>query len=149
MTDFIEVRDRQQDLYANDSLFQKKLIDLFPEITNSPVFQDSTKINLATNYSASALVNELKKDSIQPVEQESKGKNRFIKSTYWFNPITFFQNSMNSISKTHYADYQKFRDGIQALIDKRTAVLVQELWNDVKVDKDKYLEYNEMLSKIK
>ncbi len=148
MTDFIDVRDKQQDLYANDSLFQQKLIDLFPEITNSPVYQDSTKIDLARNRSASALVNELKKESIQPIEQESKDKNSLIQATYWFNPVMFFQNSLNSISKTHYTDYQQFRDGIQTLIDKRTAVLIQELWNDTKVDKEKYLEYNQELSRI-
>jgi len=147
MTDFIEVRDKQQDLYANDSLFQKKLIGLFPEIKNSPVYQDSTKISLATNYSASALVNELKKESIQPIEEENQEKNGLIQATYWFNPVTFFQNKFNSITQTHYDDYQSFRDEIQALIDKRTALLVHELWYDVKVDKEKYFEYHQNLSK--
>jgi len=147
MTDFIEVRDKQQDLYANDSLFQQKLIDLFPEIVKSPVYQDSTKINLARNQSASAMVNELKKESIQPIEAESREKNKLIQATYWFNPVTFFQNKINSIAQTHYADYQRYRSDIQALIDKRTALLVKELWNDAKVDKKKYLEYNKNLSK--
>jgi len=146
MTDFIEVRDKQQDLYADDSLFQKKLIGLFPEIKNSPVYQDSTKISLATNYSASALVNELKKESIQPIEEENQEKNGLIQATYWFNPVTFFQNKFNSITQTHYVDYQSYRNEIQALIDKRTALLVRELWNDAKVDKVKYLEYSELLS---
>jgi len=146
MTDFIEVRDKQQDLYANDSLFQQKLFDLFPELVNSPVYQDSTKIDLATNYSASALVNELKKESIRPIEEESQEKNSLVRATYWFNPITFFQNKLNGIAQTHYNNYQAYRNEIQALIDKRTAALVKELWDDVKVDKEKYLEYNEVLS---
>lgn len=146
MTDFIEVRDKQQDLYANDTLFQQKLIDLFPDIVNSPVYQDSTKINLARNQSASALVNELKKESIAPIEKESQEKNSLIQATYWFNPLTFFQNKLNQISKTDYADYQQYRNDIQAMIDKRTAVLVKELWNDTKVDKEKYLEYDVELS---
>jgi len=33
------------------------------------------------------------------------------------------------------------------MINKRTAILVNELWNDVKVDKEKYLEYIDILSK--
>lgn len=148
MTDFIEVRDKQQDLYANDSIFQQKLLDLVPEIVNSPVYLDSTKIDLARNQSASALVNELKKESIQPIEEESQEKNRLIQATYWFNPVTFFQNQLNSIAQTHYNDYQAYRDEIQAMIDKRTAVLVQELWNDTKVDKEKYLEYDQELNRI-
>jgi ABC-2 type transport system permease protein len=146
MTDFIEVRDTQQDLYANDSLFQQKLIDLFPEIVNSPVYGDSTKIDLARNQSASALVNELNKESIAPIEQENQEKNSLIQSTYWFNPVTFFQNQLNSVAQTHYNDYQAYRNNIQALIDKRAAILVKELWNDTKVDKEKYLEYNKTLS---
>lgn len=146
MTDFIEVRDKQQDLYANDSIFQQKLFDLFPEIVNSPVYQDRTKIDLARNQSASALVNELNKESIQPIEEESQEKNRLIQATFWFNPVSFFQNQFNSISQTHYSDYQKYRSDIQAMIDKRTGVLVKELWNDTKVDKKKYLEYNRTLS---
>lgn len=145
MTDFIEVRDKQQDLYSNDSLFQQKLFDLFPELVNSPVYQDSTKIDLATNYSASALVNELKKESIQLIEEESEEKNSLVRATYWFNPVTFFQNRLNGIAQTHYNDYQQFRDGIQNFIDKQTALLVKELWNDVKVDKQKYLEYDKLL----
>jgi len=147
MTDFIEVRDKQEDLYANDSLFQEKLIDLFPEIVNSPVYQDSTKINLARNQSASALVNELNKESIAPIEKENQEKNSMIKATYWFNPLTFSQNKLNQISETHYEDYQEYRKQIQGLIDKRTAILVKELWNDTKIDKEKYLEYNQMLNK--
>lgn len=147
MTDFIEVRDKQQELVANDSLFQQKLIDLFPELVNSPVYKDSAKIHTAINSSAATLVNELKKESIQPIEEESQEKNRLIQATYWFNPVTFFQNKLNSIAQTHYNDYQAYRDEIQALIDKRTKVLVKELWNDTKVDKEKYLDYNESLSK--
>lgn len=147
MTDFIEVRDKQQDLYANDSIFQQQLIELFPEIVNSPVYLDSTTIDLARNQSASALVNELKKESIRPIEDESQEKNSLIQSTYWFNPVSFFQNQFNEIAQTHFDDYQEYRNDIQALIDKRTALLVKELWNDVKVDKEKYVEYNEILSK--
>lgn len=147
MTDFIEVRDKRQELYANDTLYQQKLIALFPDIVKSPVYQDSTKINIARNQSASALVNELKKESIQPIVEESQAKNNLIQATYWFNPVTFFQNRFNRITQTHYADYQQFRDDIQALIDKRTAILVKELWNDAKVDKEKYFDYNESLSK--
>ncbi|HHP7242646.1 MAG TPA: hypothetical protein ACFCUD_13300 [Cyclobacteriaceae bacterium] len=148
MTDFIEVRDKQEELYANDSLFEQKLIELFPSIVETPVYQDSTNISSAKNSSASALVNELKKESIEPIEKGSQEKNNFIQATYWINPVTFFQNKLNQISETHYNDYQQYRNDIQAMIDKRTVVLVKDLWNDVKVDKEKYLEYNEKLSEL-
>ncbi len=147
MTDFIEVRDKQQELYKGpDSLFQAKLNALFPEIVNSPVYKDSIKINLARNRSASALVNELKKESIQPIINENQEKNKLIQSTFWFNPVSFFQNQLNSIAQTHYSDYEVFRQEIQVSIDSRIKVLVADMWNDVKVDKEKYLEYGEVLT---
>lgn len=148
MTDFIEVRDKQEEIYANDSLFLQKLIKKFPEIVNSRVYKDSTKVDLARNRSASAMVNELKKESIRPIEDENEKKNSMIKSTYWFNPLSFFQNRFNSITQTHYKDYRAYRDEIQTMIDDKTALLVRELWNDTKVDKEKYLEYNNHLNTL-
>ncbi|MEO1627891.1 MAG: hypothetical protein AAFV25_22270, partial [Bacteroidota bacterium] len=148
MTDYIEVRDKQQEIYAQaDSISQAQLNALFPKIVDGSVFQDSTKNGMARSYSTSALVNELKKESIQPIEEESQTKNQLIRQTFWFNPVSFFQNQLNVIAQTHYADYQAFRHGIQSSIDDRIEVLVLDLWNDVKVDKKKYLEYNDMFSK--
>ncbi|MDN3205354.1 DUF3526 domain-containing protein [Algoriphagus sediminis] len=146
MTEFIEVRDKQEELYANDSVFERKLIDLFPEITKTTAFNDETKFNSAMSNSAYALVNELNKEAIRPIEKESQDKNTLIEATYWFNPVTFFQNKFNSIAQTNYNDYQVYRDEIQALIDKRTGVLIEDIWADVKVDTERYKWYSESLS---
>jgi len=147
MTDLIDVRDQEQELYDQpDSVFQAKLNALFPDIVNSPVYQDSTKVGVARNQSASALVNELNKASIEPIEKENQAKNAFIKSTYWFNPVSFFQNRFNAIAQTHYDDYQAYRDEIQALIDEQIRMLVQDMWQGQQVDAAKYMEYSKMLS---
>ncbi len=147
MTDLIDVRDQQDELYDQpDSVFQAKLNALFPEIVNSPVYQDSTKVGVARNQSASALVNELNKASIEPIEKENQEKNAFVKSTYWFNPVSFFQNRFNTIAQTHYDDYQAYRDAIQALIDKQIELLISEMWQGQEVDATKYMEYGETLS---
>lgn len=148
MTDFIEVRDKQQELFYNDSLFEEKLIVAFPEIKNTSIYQDKFRKTDAINDSASALSNELTKESIIPIEKEKKERNELIQATFWFNPLAFFQNKLNTIGETHYSDYQQYRNDIQALIDKRTAVLVEDLWNDVKVDQERYLQYSEVLSKM-
>lgn len=146
MTDFIEVRDQEQELYKGpDSIFQQKLVQLFPQIANSPVYQDSTKVDGARNSSASALSNELNKNSIQPILTESQEKNNMIQATFWFNPLSFFQNKLNRITKTHYDDYANYRNEIQELIDLRIESLIDGLWNDIKVDKEKYIEYTENL----
>ena len=65
-----------------------------------------------------------------------------------FNPVILFQNRFNSISETHYDDYEKYRGEIQALIDKQIRVMVHDNWNAVEVDKEKFQEYVEELSSL-
>lgn len=146
MTDFIEVREMRQELYDDENLLDETLVEFFPEIVNSPVYEDSIKINAVKRRSAAAVINEFKKESIEPIKQESHDKNKLIRNTYWFNPVTFFQNKLNRISQTHFDDYQHFRNVIQIMVDKHNSILVEELWNDTKVDKDKYLEIRKRLN---
>ncbi|MGF1534719.1 MAG: hypothetical protein ACFCUI_13535, partial [Bernardetiaceae bacterium] len=73
--------------------------------------------------------------------------NALIRQSYWFNPLTFFQNQFNALAQTHYQDYETYRRDIQTLVDKRIGIMASDLWNDAKVDKAKYLEYYQNLSK--
>jgi len=148
MTEWIDAqRDDRQSLFDQpDSVFQAMLIDMFPEIENSPILSDSLRVKRVMNRSASALANELTKNSIAPIEEANAAKNNLIKSTYFFNPVAFFQNQLNALSETHYSDYKDYRDEIQMLIDKQIAVMVTELWKDVEVDKATYLGYLEKIS---
>ncbi len=147
MTEFIDAtRDDRQALYNQpDSVIQRQLDAMFPEIVNSPVTKDSIKSNVAMNESTVALVNELMKKSIAIIESDNDLKNKLVRSTYLVNPVTFFQNQFNSISQTHYEDYQKYRDEIQLLIDKQIRTLVLDTWNDMQVNKPKFIEYHETL----
>jgi ABC-2 type transport system permease protein len=81
------------------------------------------------------------KEAIAPIKGQSEAKNTLIQQTYWFNPITFFQNQFNALTQTQYNDYENYRTDIQTLIDKRIKIMVIDIWNDVKVDKQKYMEY--------
>lgn len=149
MTDLIDVRDQEQERYQQpDSVIQANLNQLFPEIVNSPVYQDSTKRAVARSESASALSNELNKTSIEPIEKENQAKNTFIRNSFWFNPLSFFQNRFNTISKTHFDDYQDYRNEIQILIDRQIQTLVLDVWNDVQVDQQKFGEYYQQLSTL-
>ncbi|MEM6397890.1 MAG: hypothetical protein AAF741_16190 [Bacteroidota bacterium] len=142
MTGFIDVRDQLNDLRDGpDSLYAARLIDLYPEVVNTPVYQDSFKLALAMNYSGSMIMNDFNKASIQPIEAENEAKNDFIESTFWFNPVSFFQNRLNAIAQTHYDDYQAYRSAIQSSIDQQIQMMVKDLWNEVQVDEEKYLEY--------
>jgi ABC-2 type transport system permease protein len=149
MTDFIDVtRDGQEKLFSQpDSVQLKQLIALFPEISKSPFIKDSTKTKEALSFSVSGLASTMMKEATAPIKGESEAKNTLIQQTYWFNPITFFQNQLNALTQTQYNDYENYRTDIQTLIDKRIKIMVIDIWNDVKVDKQKYMEYNQNLSR--
>lgn len=148
MTEFADAKlEKRWKIWdKSDSLKHAELDKLFPLIANSPILNNEDKLSAAIYESTSALENQLTKASIQPIERENQVKNAFISSTFWFNPVSFFQNRFNAVSQTHYDDYQNYRNEVQHLIDKQIELLVEEMWNDVKVDKKKYLEYNEKLS---
>lgn len=147
MTELIDAqRDEVYNLYDEpDSVIQTRLNELFPEIVNSPIIQEESKKNMARNRSFSALANELVKESITKIESSNEYRNKLIRFSYWFNPITFMQNKFNELSQTHYQDYQNYRNEIQSLVDRQVRVMVLDIWNDIEVDKEKYLEYNKTL----
>jgi len=148
MTEMIDAsRDESEELYnLPDSIYQAKVDAMFPELAETPVARDSTKKEFAYNRSSYALINELMKNSLQPIEADQEAKNDMVRSSYWFNPISLFQNQCNSLSQSHFDDYQTYRDEIQELIDLQIQTLVHDVWNDVVVDKEKYLDYHRQLS---
>ena len=147
MMDLIDgKREKREELYdLPESVLRTQLYELFPEIPGSPVAQDSTRIDGAFSDSYSALVNELMKSSIAPIEADNESKNELVRGSYWLSPITYFQNRFNAIAQTHYDDYQNYREEIQGLIDKQIRTMVLDTWNDKTVDKDAYLDYHTLL----
>lgn len=148
MTSYIDSkREDRSALFnlPNDSL-KAKLFDLYPEIVDSNLAKDSTKIVFAINQSSASLANDLVKKAIKPIELENQVKNTLLRNTFWFNPVIFFQNKFNRISQTQYDDYQKYREIIQSKIDKNIKTLVIDVWNNQQVDKKRYLEYYEILN---
>lgn len=102
MMDFINAkREKQYELFdLPDSVFHGKLHVMYPEIEESPVAKDSLRKGQAYQRSYSALVNELAKNSIVPIEADNQARNKLVRGSYWFNPITFFQNQFNRITMT-------------------------------------------------
>lgn len=145
MTDLIDAkRDGKSSIFEQDAMTTKdQLTDLYPEIANTfaSIVKDNSRISEMTYDTDVALVNDLLKTKITQIEKNNMSKNRLISNTYFMNPVAFFQNSLNSITKTHYNDYHDFRTGIQVKIDRQINDLVLDTWNEVKVDKEKYLNY--------
>jgi ABC-2 type transport system permease protein len=150
MTDLIDAQreGREKRLELADSLKLKQLFSLYPQLKNTVLVNDSSKHAGLLGFSASALENHFMKEVIKSISNENSAKNNLIKATYWFNPLTFFQNQINAIAQTHYDDYENYRNEIQHLIDKRIHTMVLDIWNDLKVDKSKYLEYQVSLKSL-
>ncbi|MEM7574631.1 MAG: DUF3526 domain-containing protein [Bacteroidota bacterium] len=148
MADFIDAKRDERTAIFNqpDSVLQAQLFALFPEIVNSPVANDSTKINLARNQSSSSLANELTKASVVKIEQENQTRNSLLRASYWFNPVMYFQNRFNSIAHTHYDNYEQFRQEIQILIDRQIKIMVLDTWEDIEVNEEQFQEYAKTLS---
>ena len=144
MTDFIDVRDQRDALFEEpDSVLLDKLVNLIPAIKEGALYGDYSGSGRAMNYSSSALINELKKESLRPVQKESQAKNKAIERSFLYNPISFFQNRFNRISHTHFDDYHQYRSEIQSLVDKQIQTMVIDLWDGVSVDKNRFLTYIE------
>jgi ABC-2 type transport system permease protein len=149
MIDIIDAkRDKTDEIYNQASaLTNKQLFKLYPNLEQTKIAKDTTLIKKARRNSIRALINSAMKNATAKIEEDNRSKNELISKTYWFNPLTYFQNKLNHLSKTHYDDYQSYRNDIQYLVDKRIEILIFDIWNDVEVDKAKYIEYNNILKK--
>ena len=143
MTDHLDVsRELSNNIFnlPEDDL-KKGLLDEYPFLQNT-LYASDTSINAATiNRSVSGLINSLNKNVSISIEFSSKKKNKFIKSFSKLNPVTTFQNEMNAIAETDFYAYRDYRTEIQDMIDKKIELILEDTWNNVTVDRDRYAEY--------
>ena len=143
MTDYLDVsRDKRYDIFelSSDSL-KIKLLEEFSSLQNTAYASDTIIDKSIINRSVSGLVNLLNKDVANSIEDLSEQKNLFIKSLSKVNPITFFQNQINNITRTDFYAYRRYRDKIQKIIDTKIMLILSDTWNEVVVSKEKYIEY--------
>jgi len=143
MTDYLDVsRDQSNDIFelSTDTL-QSKLFNEFPSLKQT-LFASDTSMNVSViNRSISSLVNILNKNVSFKIENLSKEKNEYIRKFNLINPVTTFQNQLNSLTKTDYHAYLNYRKTIQSIIDKKINLIIHETWNNIIVDKQKYIDY--------
>jgi ABC-2 type transport system permease protein len=148
MTDFIDAqREDREELFAqSDTLLVKQLVELYPTLRETPIYQDSLKrIPLGARSSYAALANALVKDRVRPMEEMQQHRNLLLRSMHAINPMALLQNRMNSLCGNHFQDYQIYRSEVQERIDRQLSTMVHDSWNEVVVDRDQYLKYTEML----
>lgn len=148
MLDFIDVqRDGREKIFNQpDSVIDKQLIQIFPNLRKTKLFTDTAQRIMLRNYSGSALAYNLVNKTLVETEKENNQKNKLVKQLYWLNPISFFQNQLNKTTQTHYDNYKKYRDDIDRLIQKRIEVMVMDIWDGKTITKTDFLTYKEQLS---
>jgi ABC-2 type transport system permease protein len=147
MTDYLDVnRKEAYEVYelAPDSL-AKRIVAIFPELTKTKHAQDSLTDEDIVSNTVSAVINEMNKKAIDRIEDQNDKKNNLITASYWFNPISYFQNRWNCIAATDYNAYKNYRANVQNAIDRKTELLVFECWDKKKVDKASYENYIKIL----
>lgn len=143
MTDYIDAnRDETYKLWdlPTDSI-RSRLLVLYPELSKTKQGKDALTNEEIINDSSSGLVNELMKNTARTIESRNERKNRFIRSTYVFNPVGFFQNKLNAVARSDYYAYSQFRADIQSMIDRKVHTLLFDSWNEETVTKERYLQY--------
>ena len=125
-----------------------KLLEEFPRLKNTLYAADTSLNKAIINRSLSGLVNILNKNVGSQIENSNEEKNKFINKFSIVNPIIFFQNKINEITRTDYYAYKSYRSDIQEMIDKKISLILDDTWNKIIVDKEKYVQYVESLKQI-
>ena len=143
MTSFLDAnRDEVYKMYdVPKEDIKQQLLKKLPELKSTAVGKNSIIDEEAMMNGIVILISEMNATAIQEIEERNELKNNFIKNTYWFNPVTFFQNKMNENANADYYAFLKFRNEIDAEINKKQKQLLFDSWNKVKVDKQKYKQY--------
>jgi ABC-2 type transport system permease protein len=143
MTDFLDAnRKETYDVfkYSKEEL-NTRLLEIYPNLNSTLHARDTSVNRTVVRNTMSAIVNKLNTNAIGKIEQQNNFKNNLIVSTYWYNPVSYFQNKWNAITCSDYHAFSKFRNDIQSKIDNRLELLVFECWDNKTVDLKKYNSY--------
>ena len=143
MTDYLDVsRDQRYGIFDLPAdTIQSKLLKIFPKLQNTIYAADTSLNKSIVDKSISGLVNVLNKEVVKKIEKSNDDKNQFVKSYFILNPVVYFQNKINSFTKTDYYAYRSYRKYIQSIIDKKIDLILVDTWNNVNVNKGKYIQY--------
>lgn len=149
MTDYLDVnrKDAYEVFELSRDIQAKKIMAIYPDLAQTKHGQDSLSDDDIVSNTVSAIINQMNKMAIDTIEAQNDAKNKLITSSYWFNPVSYFQNKWNSITDTDYYAYKNYRADVQQAIDKKIELLVFDCWDKKKVDKALYENYLILLNK--
>jgi len=147
MTDFLDAN--RKETYAVFKLPKEELhyllMGIYHDLETTKQGQDSLINRKIVRNTMSAIVNQINIYAINKTEYINDSKNHLIKSSYWFNPVSYFQNKWNAITSTDYNSYKDYRNDIQYAINNKLELLTIECWNERKVSAKRYEEYLKIL----
>ena len=147
MTDFLDAN--RKETYAIFKLPKEELhyllMDIYPDLDTTKQGKDSVINRKIVRNSMSAIVNEININAINVIEHLNDSKNNLIKKSYWFNPVSFFQNKWNNVTSTDYDSYKDYRNDIQYSINNKIELLTFDCWNERKVSAKRYEQYLKIL----
>jgi len=148
MIDIIDVkRDATNEMYDLDpSIIDHNLFTLYPVLRDLEINDNPTLLAGARRNSMEALTNYIMKEASMFLREENDLRNLLVENSYWINPVSYFQNKLASLSETSYDDYQKYRDDIQANVDRRIKVMITDLWSQEVVNRKRFLEYQSIFN---
>ncbi len=143
MTDYLDVN--RKETYATYSLppevLSQKILNLYPVLSETKYGHSEQMDENIIRRSVYAIINDMNKTAVVQIEKNNDQKNQLIRSSYWYNPITFVQNTWNSYTASDYYAYQKYRNYVQRKIDKKMSLLLFDTWNEKKVERSSYEQY--------
>ena len=148
MTDFIDAnRKDTYDLFKlGEEEIYEKIISIYPDVADLDSIDNNLK-NQNIRRSISVIANKMNIDAVKQIENRNQKKNSLIKSTYFYNPLSYVQNLWNSNTSTDYNSYKKFHNDIQNALTIRNKLILYQLFSNSKVDKEVYLNYLKKLKK--
>ena len=130
-----------------DSL-HARLVKIYPSLYSNQSTKDYEINQKNRRNIIAAIISDMNKQAIAKIEQQNDSKNQFIRSTYWFNPISFMQNKWNKCTETDYYSYKEYRINVQKTIDKKINLMIFEPWYDRKVTNSIYQNYLKNLTPL-
>ncbi len=148
MTDFIDAnRKETYDLFKlGEEEIYERIISIYPDVADLDSIDNNLK-NQSIRRSISVIANKMNIDAVKQIENRNQKKNSLIKSTYFYNPLSYVQNLWNSYTSTDYNSYKKFHNDIQNALTIRNKLILYQLFSNSKVDKEVYLNYLKKLKK--
>lgn len=141
-------RDDREKIYKTDiDSIKQNIFETYPALRESKLAQTDSLINPpAENGMYRTALNLHMNEVVKRVMEDHNKRNIKLKNTYFFNPVMAFQNQINAIAKTDFYTNQDFRKEIQDGATQINKQLIHDEWNAVKVDKNHFINYLNLLS---